>query len=140
MFYLLVEIFHRGCLVLTAVFCKLLHLRFIDIPSTDRRVTFALSSNYQRLPLKITFRRTDWSFVTKSFVGRTILIKLKILSFPYKLIISTQIFKVIIILRQNLSLFDYSLILSVASYAIMLYSHCSMCRCITPVQNVTFFQ
>ena len=64
MFYLHVEILRRGYLVLTAGFCKRLHHRFIDIPSPDRRVTFALSSNYQLLLSRITFRRTDWSVVT----------------------------------------------------------------------------
>ena len=37
MFYLHVEILRHGYLVLTAGFCKHLHHRFIDIPSSDRR-------------------------------------------------------------------------------------------------------
>ena len=41
-----VEIHYRGYLVLTACFYKRLHHRFIDIPSPDRRIAFALSSNY----------------------------------------------------------------------------------------------
>ena len=33
--------------------------KFINIPLPDHRVTFALSSNYQQLPLRINFRWTD---------------------------------------------------------------------------------
>ena len=53
-----------GYLVLTAALCKRLHHRFTDIPSPNRRMTTALSPHYQRLPSRIKFRRTDWSFVT----------------------------------------------------------------------------
>ena len=94
-------------LVLTAALCKRLHHRFTNIPSPYRRVNTALSSrHYQRLPLRITFRRTDWSFVTirrEVFqrVGRTIFIKSKLLLFLYTLIISTQIFKILIFLPSH---------------------------------------
>ena len=64
LFYLHVGILPSGYLVLTAGFCKRLNHRFNDIPSRDRRVTFALPSNYQGLPSRITFRRTDWSLKT----------------------------------------------------------------------------
>ena len=59
LFYLQVEILHHGYLVLTAALFKRLHLRFTDIPSPYRRVITSLSLHYQRLPSRITFRRTD---------------------------------------------------------------------------------
>ena len=50
LFYLHVEILHRGYLVLTAALCNRLHHKFTDIPSPYSRVTTALSSHYQQLP------------------------------------------------------------------------------------------
>ena len=41
--------------------------RFTGIPSRDLRMTTALSPNYQRLPPRLTVRRTDCS-VVKSFI------------------------------------------------------------------------
>ena len=64
MFYLHVGILHRRYLVLNAGFYKRLHYRFTDI-RPDRRV--ALSLNYHRLPSRIMFRRSDWSFNMKRF-------------------------------------------------------------------------